>query len=154
VAEWRVRTARAGDAAALAGLRREADEQHAALAPDFFRAPPAPLPEVTLDDHAHLLVAEDAGGCVCGFSVVEIFYTPPSPTMVPARRAHLESLIVARAHRRAGCGRALLRASADWARVRGARQLLLTVWRGNRDAEAFYAALGYHPISQVLGTEL
>ena len=47
-----------------------------------------------------------------------------------------------------------MQAASAWARDRGARQLVLTVWEGNTDAERFYAALGYRRISQVLGTDL
>jgi ribosomal protein S18 acetylase RimI-like enzyme len=74
--------------------------------------------------------------------------------MVSQRRGHIETLIVARAQRRRGIGRALMVAATGWARSRGAHQLLLTVWAGNDDAERFYAALGYRTISQVLGTDL
>jgi GNAT superfamily N-acetyltransferase len=74
--------------------------------------------------------------------------------MVRARRALVEELVVDSSHRRRGCGRALLDSVAAWARGRGARQLVLTVWEGNDGAEQFYAALGYRRISQVLGTDL
>lgn len=101
-----------------------------------------------------LLVAEDSDGVVCGLARVQIYDTPTEALMVPVRRGHIEEMVVERARRRAGCGRALVEASAAWAKLRGAHQLLLTVWAGNASAERFYAALGYRRVSQVLGTDL
>ncbi|MDB4965572.1 MAG: GCN5-related N-acetyltransferase domain protein [Myxococcales bacterium] len=91
---------------------------------------------------------------MCGACHLQIYDTPVGHTMVPQRRGHIETLIVARRQRRLGCGRALMQAATTWARARGAGQLLLTVWSGNDDAERFYSALGYRSISQVLGSDL
>jgi ribosomal protein S18 acetylase RimI-like enzyme len=74
--------------------------------------------------------------------------------MVPRRRAHIEDLVVAGGMRRRGVGRRLMRAAAAWARTRGAGQLVLTVWAGNRDAARFYRALGYSELSRVLKLDL
>jgi ribosomal protein S18 acetylase RimI-like enzyme len=138
------------------------DELHASLAPGFFR--------FDYDRSRHvedclraaqagggwqtLLVADDERAATCGLIWMQIYDTPPSASMVARRRGHVEDLVVARARRRGGCGRALLEAGAAWARSKGAAQLLLTVWSGNREAEQFYQSLGYQPISQVLGTDL
>jgi ribosomal protein S18 acetylase RimI-like enzyme len=158
---WRVRPARAADRDALLELWREVDELHAELQPGFFRPDYERVAHVTervraaqLSSWQSLLVADDADGLVCGLAWLQIYDTPPSASMVQRRRVHVEDLVVARARRRAGCGRALLEAGAAWARQRGAEQLLLTVWAGNHEAELFYQSLGYRPISQVLGTDL
>ena len=67
------------------------------------------------------------------------------------RRAHVEALVVDERHRRAGIGTALMNAATDWARARGAVEIVLTVWAGNAAAEAFYGRLGYRIISRALG---
>jgi ribosomal protein S18 acetylase RimI-like enzyme len=154
-----VRTARVSDRDALQALWQEIDQLHAGLMPRFFRATQGERDEANLrralsGPTETVLVAEDASESVRGLSHVQLYDTPQVAGLQPGRRAHLDSLVVARAYRRSGCGRALAEASADWARVRGAKQLLLTVWAGNQAAERFYAALGYHVISQVLGTDL
>jgi ribosomal protein S18 acetylase RimI-like enzyme len=66
------------------------------------------------------------------------------------RRAHVELLVVARAARRQGLGRRLMDELAAWARRQGAAELVLTVWAGNREAEAFYERLGYRVLSRAL----
>jgi ribosomal protein S18 acetylase RimI-like enzyme len=154
-----VRAARASDRDVLQSLWMEIDELHAGLMPRFFRSPHGERDEAQLrraltSPAEAVLVAEDPTEAVRGLSHVQLYDTPPIAGLQPGRRAHLDSLVVGRAHRRAGCGRALVEASADWARKKGATQLLLTVWAGNLAAERFYAALGYHIISQVLGTDL
>ena len=158
-----MRAAGADDVDALSRLWLEADELHARLSPGFFRRPDLErgrqraveaLRDAEESEHEVILVAVDGDEAVCGACHLQIYDTPTGHTMVPQRRGHVETLIVAGAHRRRGCGRALMEAATAWARGRGATQLLLTVWAGNDDAERFYAALGYRTISQVLGTEL
>jgi diamine N-acetyltransferase len=160
---WRVRSAGEADLDALSRLWHEADELHARLSPGFFRRPELSrgrqraveaLRDAEESGHEIILVISDGDGPVCGACHLQIYDTPVGHTMVPQRRGHVETLIVARAWRRRGCGRALMAAATEWARDKGATQLLLTVWAGNEDAEQFYAALGYRTISQVLGTEL
>ncbi|MCA1664608.1 MAG: GNAT family N-acetyltransferase [Myxococcales bacterium] len=161
-----MRAAGDGDLDALARLWHEADELHARLSPGFFRRPDLErgrqrafeaLRDSDESQHEAILVAlhkVDGKEVVCGACHLQIYDTPVGHTLVPQRRGHVETLIVARAQRRRGIGRALMAAATDWARRQGAHQLLLTVWAGNADAERFYAALGYRTISQVLGTDL
>ena len=158
-----MRVAVDADLDALARLWHEADALHARLSPGFFRHPDGDrgkqraseaLRDASESDHETILIASDGRGAVVGACHIQIYDTPVGHTMVPQRRGHVETLIVTRAQRRRGIGRALLSAATEWARGHGAQQLLLTVWAGNDDAERFYAALGYRTISQVLGTDL
>jgi ribosomal protein S18 acetylase RimI-like enzyme len=107
--------------------------------------------------HTGVLVAEageGAGATVIGVVLVRIFDTPDDPAMAQRRRGHVEALVVDEHHRRAGIGTALMDAAAAWARARGARELVLTVWDGNTAAEGFYRRLGYAVISRVMRRSL
>ncbi len=160
---WNVRAAGDDDLDALTRLWHEADALHATLSPGFFRrADPArgrqraaeTLRDAEESRHETILAACDERGIVHVALHVQVYDTPVALTMVPQRRGHIETLIVARTRRRRGCGRALMAAASEWARQQGASQVLLTVWDGNEEAQRFYAALGYRTISQVLGTDL
>jgi ribosomal protein S18 acetylase RimI-like enzyme len=74
--------------------------------------------------------------------------------MIPRRRGHVEMLVVGAKFRRRGIGRGLMAEAAVWARRQRAAELVLTVWEGNAQAEAFYARLGYRVLSRVLHASL
>src|SRR6185436_16389829 len=96
-----IRRARPEDWEGARALWREVDEQHAALAPAYFRA--AARPDGEWRD---LLAAENAAvfvaigdepaerGASMGLAVVRVYDTPPDPAMVPLRRGHVETLVV------------------------------------------------------------
>lgn len=156
-AKIRVRRARLEDGPAAAALWREIDDLHAALAPGYFCAGARAESEwraLLEDGTALVLVAEARPAGLAGLVVARIYDTPESPTMVPRRRGHVESLVVAAGQRRRGLGRRLMDETAAWARAAGAVELVLTIWEGNADAEAFYARLGYRPLSRVLARSL
>jgi ribosomal protein S18 acetylase RimI-like enzyme len=74
--------------------------------------------------------------------------------MVPRRRLHVETLVVASKQRRHGIGRRMMSEAAQWGRSHGAVELVLTTWVGNREAAAFYERLGYRELSRVLTAPL
>lgn len=154
-----VRAARPEDWLAVQSLLRELDELHAELVPEYFRPATRTEPEwrrLLGDSTALALVALDAGEgtSTVGFLSLRIYDTPADPTMVPRRRGHLETLIVNARQRRRGIGRRLLATATDWARARGATEMVLTTWVGNAEADAFYERLGYRVLSRVLQAKL
>lgn len=153
-----IRAAGASDEPALRELRREAEEAHAKILPDYFRVAGEHPPEVSPGEKAGgvfsaVLVAE-LGGTVCGYVAVRIVDTAKDPAVVARRRGQVETLVVARGVRRRGIGKALMRAAEDWARRRQAVEMVLTVWSANRPAEALYRDLGYGPLARVLRRKL
>jgi ribosomal protein S18 acetylase RimI-like enzyme len=154
-----VRRARQEDWPAVEGLLREIDEQHAALAPGYFRLATRAETEwrrLLGDATAAALVAveAEAPNVARGFLSLRVFDTPADPAMVPRRRGHLETLVVATARRRLGIGRRLLAEGTAWARGQGAVEMVLTAWVGNAEADAFYERLGYRLLSRVLHAQL
>jgi ribosomal protein S18 acetylase RimI-like enzyme len=160
-----IRRAREEDWEAVQVLWREVDDLHASLAPGYFRKTARSAGEwrdlITAADAA-VFVAEaprqDGGGGrvdrLRGVVSVRVYETPPDPAMVPLRRGHVEMLVVSAAQQRHGVGTRLMHEVASWARRQGAAELVLTVWAGNRAAEAFYDRLGYRELSRVLSTKL
>jgi ribosomal protein S18 acetylase RimI-like enzyme len=149
----RIRVARLGDGETLAALRRQAEQVHARLLPDYFRVSPAKdAAGSPADPSSVILVAEglDAGSPVLGYVSVKVVETPNDPAVTPQRRAHVDVIVVAEVHRGLGIGTALMRAAASWAQGRDAAELVLTVWSENRAAQALYRRLGYRPIARIL----
>jgi ribosomal protein S18 acetylase RimI-like enzyme len=148
-----VRRARHEDWLGVEPLLREVDTLHAELAPGYFRTGARAEIEwrrLLGDATAAAWVVPDGAAGTLGFLSLRIYETPPEPTMVPRRRAHLETLVVATRARRQGIGRRLVAAAADWARRQGAVEMVLTTWAGNAAADAFYERLGYRVLSRVL----
>ncbi len=154
-----VRPARREDYAGLCALWDQLDRLHAELRPDYFRAPAGPTRSaraVALALGLHdrtILVAEQAGELL-GLVTAALARPDPGPLTTRRVRGHVPELVVAPGHRRRGVGRALMRAAEAWALERGAVELVLTVWEGNLAAEAFYARLGYAPLTRGLKREL
>jgi ribosomal protein S18 acetylase RimI-like enzyme len=155
-----VRRARRSDLPALETLWREIDAHHARLLPRFFRAPAGSPRSVDFVNDALggpnelVLVAEDTDpDRLLGLVHVQLYDTPPVPTMVARRRAHIEDLVVARGRRRAGVGRRLMDEARRWATQHGACEIVLTVWAGNEGARRFYRALGFDELARVLYRE-
>ena len=148
----------------IMALAAEADELHARLMPGYFKRPTRPartraeLSRVlgALDEIIYVIDRNVGEGLseVLGMVHVQLYDTPPGPALVQRRRAHIDNIVVASRHRRQGHGRELIDAAAQWARAKGAEEILLTVWAGNADAERFYERLGFGRISSVLGRSL
>jgi ribosomal protein S18 acetylase RimI-like enzyme len=154
-----IRRAREDDWEGARSLWREVDELHARLAPAYFRKAAraaAEWRELLSSGDAAVFVAEQEHdeGRLVGAVCVRVYETPPDPAMVPLRRGHVEMLVVKEAHRRRGIGSGLMAEVAGWARRQGAAELVLTVWAGNREAEAFYERLGFGELSRVLSAKL
>jgi ribosomal protein S18 acetylase RimI-like enzyme len=151
-----IRRAREDDWEGARALWREVDDLHAGLAPAYFRKAARGRTEwrdLLAAGDAAVFAAEDLERVV-GVVSVRVYETPPDPAMVPLRRGHVEMLVVSGTHRRRGVGTRLMAEVASWARRQGAAELVLTVWAGNRAAEAFYERLGYRELSRVLSAKL
>src|SRR5450432_1992017 len=154
-----IRRAREDDWDGARALWREVDDLHASLAPAYFREAARALAEwrelLSASDAAVFVAEAEAETAsrarpsgVVGIVSVRVYETPPDPAMVPLRRGHVEMLVVTAARRRGGIGARLMEEVSSWARRQGASELVLTVWDGNREAEAFYEHLGYRALSR------
>lgn len=90
---------------------------------------------------AAVFIARDSNGRVLGMVTAQLVIS----TAEGAPSAWIEDVVVEAASRRRGLGRALLAAVLDWARDAGATRAQLLIDTDNREAEAFYAKLGWQP---------
>ena len=153
--DYMTREATPRDLDGVNGVLAEVDTYHHDALPHIFRAPEggprtiAYLLAVIAADDAALYVAE-SDGTVIGVVQVGARSTPDIPLLVPRRYAVVETLAVVAAHRRAGVGRALMERAQRWAAEHGMAEVELNVWEFNRDAIAFYQALGYRTVRRTM----
>jgi N-acetylglutamate synthase-like GNAT family acetyltransferase len=95
------------------------------------------------DPNQRLLVAEDADG-IAGMVLCSI---GTSSTINPSPAVVLSHLTVAASSRRAGIGRVLVAAATLWAAECGIDHVKVAVYASSREANRFFARLGFAPIS-------
>jgi GNAT superfamily N-acetyltransferase len=155
-----IREALSADYPALVPIADEVHALHAGAHPSIFRSvgsgsslPRAYFDELLAGDASTIQVAE-VEDIIVGFAIVNIFDAPPFEVLVPRRTVFIDSMVVTKAQRGKGIGRALVDVASAWGRARGATTLELTVWEFNRAAMAFYEGLGLATIHRTMKLEL
>lgn len=101
-----------------------------------------------LDDRdRHVVVVADPGargGEVLGMALLTV---APVNALLDARAVHMSHAVVAGRHRRRGVGRALVAAAAAYAEDNAADQVVVSVNPGSREANRFFARLGFGPMA-------
>lgn len=152
-----IRTATGNDLERLKQLWIEIAEHHAALDPFYtLRPEAAPAIERVLaaqlaNPDATVFVWED-GSRVRGFCSVQIDRAPP--ILEETRRAEICDLGVESSARRGGIGRALVGAAFAWVEERGVSRIEIRVATHNREGQAFWRALGFTDLLDVLQRRL
>jgi GNAT superfamily N-acetyltransferase len=130
--EIKIRDAGKGDVEALADLMTELG--YPTSIEDMSRR----FEEILADPSYDTLIAERAGEIAGMVGLhLERFYEKNEPC------ARIMSLVVGSAHRRLGVGRALISAVEDWARQKGAGEVMLTTHKRRAGAHRFYRSVGY-----------
>lgn len=96
----------------------------------------------TIADTTCRLVVADAGDAVLGMA---LFTVMSSSTLLDVPTVHVSRMYVAAGHRGRGVGRSLVAAAAAYADERGVDQVMVSVAPGLREANRFYARLGFAP---------
>ena len=94
----------------------------------------------------------ETGGDLLGFCSVSVDVA--KPILEETRRAEISDLGVRADARRRGIGRGLAEAALDWVRERGVDRVEVRVATGNPEGQAFWRALGFGDLMDVLQRRL
>src|SRR5882672_10515374 len=150
-----VRRGNAADADLLSSLNADVQAIHAAALPWRFKAPglqtfpPAAAAAVLARADSLVFIAE-VDSDPAGYAYVYIIRWPESATTHRYEALYLHHISVRPAHRRRGCGRALLAAVRAAGADMGIGLITLDVWTFNDEARAFFAREGFAPYNERL----
>ncbi len=153
----RVRRARAGDLDRVAELWALIAVHHEPLDPLFRMRPGAAeelrrmLAAILRDPDAAIFVHDEEGD-LPGMCIARFDRSPP--ILDESERAEITDLGVREADRRRGIGRALVETALAWVAERGVERVEVRVASDNREGQAFWRALGFGDLMDVLHRRL
>jgi len=100
--------------------------------------------EALADPDRHLVVVTGPDDEPLGMA---LFTVDSTNALVDLPAVHMSNALVADRHKRRGAGKALVAAAASFAEQRGLDQLVVSVAPGSRDANRFFARLGFAPLA-------
>ena len=100
--------------------------------------------EAIADPARHLVLAVGDRDEVLGMA---IFSVASANALLDLPAVHVSHAVVSDRHKRRGAGKALVAAAAAFAEERGLDQLLVSVHPGSREANRFFARLGFAPLA-------
>ena len=149
----RVRPATADDLPSLLAFGEELREQ-LSPASDGKRARTSSAPgrvgmqarylEALSDPDRHVVVAVAEDEVPLGMA---LFTVAPANALLDAPALHVSHAVVSDRHKRRGAGQALVAAAAAFAEERGLEQVVVSVHPGSREANRFFARLGFAPLA-------
>lgn len=149
-----VRLAGQQDASSILALMEEVHTLHHQNRPDMYKPFDRPSAathyRLSVDDPAHIYLLAEEDGEALGYALILIRERKGSVTMNDRCSFLLEEICVQAAHRRKGVGQALLTEIQRLAEIKGADEILLSVWAFNEDAMAFYQKAGFRLQSSTL----
>ena len=146
-----VRVATLDDVEAISTMYRDFFTFHAHMQPDYYKAAEAgeyPANSIRSEDNDIIVVEVD--GNIAGFAHVFENRTSPYDSVVSHRFAHLMDLYVSPLHRETGLGRALIKATKDWAKKRNLDYIELTLLAENENAARLYAQENFKTVMHTM----
>jgi ribosomal protein S18 acetylase RimI-like enzyme len=147
----RIRIAEERDLGFLVEMNRIVHELHVAAAPAVFKAHEAGAVAEMFRarlgrEDVHMWIAQ-VGDVPVGYAVV-VDHVQAESALCFARRFYvLDEIGVSPAHRRQGVARALIERVLVDAQTHGIRDVQLSTWSFNGDAQAAFQALGFRPMT-------
>jgi len=100
--------------------------------------------EALADPDRHLVLAVDENDEPLGMA---LFTVAPANALLDVPALHVSHAVVGAPHKRRGAGKALVSAAAAFAEEHGLEQIVVAVNPTSRDANRFFARLGFAPIA-------
>ncbi len=100
--------------------------------------------EALEDPDRHLVVVVDDGDEPLGMALLIV---ASANALLDLPAVHMSHAVVADRHKRRGAGKALVAAAAAYAEQHGLEQIVVSVHPGSRDANRFFARLGFAPLA-------
>ena len=128
-------------------LRKQVNDLHVAGRPDIFK-PGFPK---ELADHVYTIwndpeqriVVAEREGMICGFAVLHHIIRPETPFMKVRDYMDIDEFCVDEAYRRTGVASEMIAFIRAYAKEQGFERIELNMWEFNREALAFYEAVGF-----------
>ena len=144
-----VRIAEPSDRRALARLIGVVQALHVARRPETFRTVPGPeladWLEGAFQNPAIKIWVAEVDGTVCGYLLSLIRKQADNPFVHDRTWFELDQICVAPAERQRGVAKALVTAAMAYADAHGFRDVELSTWAFNDDAQRAFAKLGFMP---------
>lgn len=104
--------------------------------------------EAIADPARHLVIAVGGGDGEPEEPLgMALFTVASANALLDLPAVHMSHAVVADRHKRRGAGKALVAAAAAFAEEQGIEQLVASVHPGSRDANRFFARLGFAPLA-------
>lgn len=100
--------------------------------------------EALADDDRHLVVVVGDDGEPLGMALLTV---ASANALLDIEAVHMTHVVVADRHKKRGAGRALVAAATAFAEELQIEQLVVSVHPGSRDANRFFARLGFAPLA-------
>lgn len=128
-------------------LRKQVNDLHVSGRPDVFKPGfSRELQELVYriyDDPEQKIVVVELDGAICGYAVLHHIRRPATTFMLERDYLDIDEIGVDAAHRRQGAGSAMIGFIRSFAAESGFSRIELNMWEFNREALAFYEAVGF-----------
>lgn len=128
-------------------LRRQVNDLHVKGKPEIFkRGFSKELADhiyTVWNDPEQWIVVNERNGVICGFAILHHIHRPENPFMLERDYLDIDEFCVDETYRRQGAASEMIAFIRDYAKERGFDRIELNMWEFNRDALAFYEAVGF-----------
>ena len=128
-------------------LRKQVNDLHVAGRPDLFRPGFSrelqDFLQVIWNDPEKEIVVTEREGTICGYAVLHAIHRPESPSKLERNYLDIDEFGVDEAFRRQGAATAMIDFIRKYAQEMDFHRIELNMWEFNRDALAFYEAVGF-----------